>query len=163
MQLSHILQCTIFCNRNLYVCTFLIQSGALWDICLIYCGICEMGQLYPTIFHVCNLDVIFLPSLIPMLVWLISVSKGDPCSLRAHHDDVINWKHFSRYWLFVRGIYRSPVNSPHIFFGLRLNKRLSKQSWGWWFETLSHPLWRHCNDTRNFVKFMFLLRVNRKG
>ena len=26
-----------------------------------------------------------------------------------------------------------------------LNKRLSKQSWGWWFETLSCPLWRQCN------------------
>ena len=25
------------------------------------------------------------------------------------------------------------------------NKRLSKQSWVWWFETPSHPLWRHCN------------------
>ena len=24
-------------------------------------------------------------------------------------------------------------------------KRLSKQSWGWWFETPSHSLWRHCN------------------
>ena len=32
-----------------------------------------------------------------------------------------------------------------VFFDLRLNKRLSKQSWGWWFETLSRPLWRHCN------------------
>ena len=32
-----------------------------------------------------------------------------------------------------------------IFFDLRLNKRLSKQSWGWWFETLSCPLWRQCN------------------
>ena len=31
------------------------------------------------------------------------------------------------------------------FFDLRLNERLNKQSWGWWFETLSHPLWRHCN------------------
>ena len=28
------------------------------------------------------------------------------------HDDVINWKHFPRYWPFVRGIHRSPVNSP---------------------------------------------------
>ena len=27
------------------------------------------------------------------------------------------------------------------FFELCLNKRLSKQSWGWWFETPSHPLW----------------------
>ena len=26
-----------------------------------------------------------------------------------------------------------------------LNKRLSKQSWGWWFETPSCSLWRHCN------------------
>ena len=26
-----------------------------------------------------------------------------------------------------------------------LNKRLSKQSWGWWFVTPSRPLWRHCN------------------
>ena len=32
-----------------------------------------------------------------------------------------------------------------IFFDLRLNKRLSEQSWGWWFETLSRPLWRHRN------------------
>ena len=29
------------------------------------------------------------------------------------HDDVINWKHFPRYWPFVRGIRRSPVISPH--------------------------------------------------
>ena len=32
-----------------------------------------------------------------------------------------------------------------IFFDLRLNKRLSKQSWDWWFETPSRLLWRHCN------------------
>ena len=32
-----------------------------------------------------------------------------------------------------------------VFFDLRLNKQLSKQSWGWWFETPSRPLWRHCN------------------
>ena len=29
------------------------------------------------------------------------------------HDDVIKWKHFPCYWPFVRGIHRSPVNSPH--------------------------------------------------
>ena len=29
------------------------------------------------------------------------------------HGDVIKWKHFPRYWPFVRGIQRSPVNSPH--------------------------------------------------
>ena len=29
------------------------------------------------------------------------------------HDDAIKWRHFPRYWPFVRGIHRSPVNSPH--------------------------------------------------
>ena len=29
------------------------------------------------------------------------------------HDDVIKWKHFPRYWPFVWGIHRSPVNFPH--------------------------------------------------
>ena len=29
------------------------------------------------------------------------------------YDDVIKWKHFPRYWPFVRGIHRPPVNSPH--------------------------------------------------
>ena len=33
--------------------------------------------------------------------------------LEDHHDDVIKWKHFPRYWPFVWGIHRSPVNSPH--------------------------------------------------
>ena len=35
--------------------------------------------------------------------------------------------------------------SLDIFFDLRLNKPLSKQSWGYWFETQPTPLWRHCN------------------
>ena len=29
------------------------------------------------------------------------------------YHDVIKWKDFPRYWPFVRGIHRSPVNSPH--------------------------------------------------
>ena len=32
---------------------------------------------------------------------------------KLKHDDVIKWKHFPRYWSFVRGIHRSPVNSLH--------------------------------------------------
>ena len=31
----------------------------------------------------------------------------------SFHYDVIKWKHFPRNWPFVRGIHRSPVNSPH--------------------------------------------------
>ena len=40
---------------------------------------------------------------------------------------------------------RPMTRSFDVFFDLHLNKRLSKQSWGWWFETLSCPLWRHRN------------------
>ena len=40
---------------------------------------------------------------------------------------------------------RPVTRSLDVFFDLRLNQRLSKQSWGWWFETLPRPLWRHCN------------------
>ena len=31
----------------------------------------------------------------------------------CHQDDDIKWNHFPRCWPFVRGIHRSPVNSPH--------------------------------------------------
>ena len=40
---------------------------------------------------------------------------------------------------------RAVTRSFDVFFDLRLNKRLSKQSWGWWFETPSRPLWRRFN------------------
>ena len=40
---------------------------------------------------------------------------------------------------------RPVTRSFDVFFELRLNKRLSKQLWGWWFETSSWSLWRQCN------------------
>ena len=44
---------------------------------------------------------------------------------------------------------RRVTQSFDVFFDLRLNKWLSKQPWGWWFETPSWSLWRHCNDILN--------------
>ena len=118
----------------------------------------------------------------PILIrWHIHIESGTwtkwPCVLgichwfgceRYHqeHDDVIKWKHFPRYWTFVRGIHWSPVKPPPppppqhthtkkrpvtvrfgVLFHLHLNIQLSKQSWGWWFETPSCPLWRHCDES----------------
>ena len=40
---------------------------------------------------------------------------------------------------------RPVTRSFDVFFDLRVNKRLSNHSWGWWFETLSRSLWRHRN------------------
>ena len=38
------------------------------------------------------------------------------------------------------------TQSFDVFFDLRLNKSVSKQSWGWWFETPPSSLWYHCNE-----------------
>ena len=85
-----------------------------------------------------------------MISWQWIVTENAP----SLHDDVIKCKHFSA--LLAICAANSPVTgefppqrpvtrSFNVFFALRLNKRLSKQSWGWWFETPSRPLWRHYN------------------
>ena len=50
---------------------------------------------------------------------------------------------------------RPVTRSFDVYFDLRPNKRLSKQSLGWWFETLSPPLWRHRNAINTFSLFTF--------
>ena len=47
-----------------------------------------------------------------------------------------------------------------VFFDLHPNKRLSKQWWGWWFETLSCPLWRHRNDCVSVVMLLNMLKCH---
>ena len=44
--------------------------------------------------------------------WYICASVYQGSASVPNHD-VIKWKQFPPYWLFVRGIHRSPVNSPH--------------------------------------------------
>ena len=73
----------------------------------------------------------------------------------------LRWRHqmetFSALLAICAGNSPVPVNSPHkgqwhdVFFDLSPNKRLSKQWWGWWFETPSSPLWRHCNAMCHLV------------
>ena len=45
---------------------------------------------------------------------------------------------------------RPVTRSFDVFFDLRVNKRLSEQSWGWWFETPARSLWRHCNSVLTY-------------
>ena len=52
------------------------------------------------------------------------------------------------------------ARSLDVFFHLRLNKRLSKQSSHWLFETPSHSLWRHCNGVSDFLSLNLLLLLN---
>ena len=51
-----------------------------------------------------------------LLSWFMNGNKSDTARrdlVVPAHDDVIKWKHFPRYWPFVRRIHRSPMNSPH--------------------------------------------------
>ena len=45
---------------------------------------------------------------------------------------------------------------------MHLNKRLSKQSWGWRFETPSRPLWRHCNVNDYQNAFLIAMKGREK-
>ena len=47
---------------------------------------------------------------------------------------------------------RLVTRSFDVFFDLHLNKRLSKQSRCWWFETPCRPLWRHCNELQHIAR-----------
>ena len=81
----------------------------------------------------CRLVVIASPTLLPAT--MMTSSNGNIFRVTGHLCGEFT------------GLRHRPVTrSFDIFFDLRLNKRLSKQPWGWWFETLSCPLWRQCND-----------------
>ena len=112
----------------------------------------------PILFCVCHNKILLLLFWFCCCCLLVRKSKTRrkfPKALIYYkHDDVIIWKHFPCYWPFVRGIHRSTANSPHkgqwrgalmVSLICASNKRLSKQSWGWWFETSLRSLWRHCN------------------
>ena len=80
-------------------------------------------------------------------------------SSSSTHDDVINGNifrvtgHLCGEFTGARWIPRTKTSDEELwcFFDLSLNKRLSKQSWGWWFETPQGPLWRHSNGNLDWV------------
>ena len=58
---------------------------------------------------------------------------------------------------------RPVTRSFDVSFDLCLNKRLSKQSWGWWFETPSCSVWRHRDGwsfSLTFLVSLYCLQVN---
>ena len=71
------------------------------------------------------------------------------------HDDVIRWKQFPHYYLFLRGIHRSPVNFPHK--GQWRQTLMFSLIWAWinhWVNNCEagdlrpsslRSLWRHCD------------------
>ena len=54
---------------------------------------------------------------------------------------------------------RPVTRSFDVFFHLCLNKRLSKQSGSWWFETPLRPLWRHCSISLENCQKIYLKNI----
>ena len=73
------------------------------------------------------------------LCWVFRIIFG--------HNDIIKWKHFSRYWRFVRGIHWSSPNSPHKgqWRTALMLSLICVWTSGWvhdrWFEKPSRPLY----------------------
>ena len=63
--------------------------------------------------HIISTETKMLMSRWNFLQWLSFYWTTSGAASDKKHDDVIKWKHFPRNWPFVRGIHRSPVNSPH--------------------------------------------------
>ena len=76
--------------------------------------------------------------------WLANFPHKGPVMRKMFpFDDVIWWRHHD-VWLTTHSMMKARLSD--VFFDLCLNKRLSEQSWGWWFEMPSRSLWRPCNE-----------------
>ena len=80
-------------------------------------------------------------------------NRTNASSKMTDDHDAIKCKHFPRYRSLMLGITGhwwvscTKASDAELWcFHLRLYKRFSKQSWGWWFETPMCSLWRLCND-----------------
>ena len=111
----------IFINihQTFWLCTRinLYYRMSAWVCCVYVTSVCA--------------NVIFYMDIHPLLTYI--------------HDDVIKWKYFPRYWPFVRGIHRSPVNSPHKgqWRGTLMSSLISGRINGWVNNREASDLRRH--------------------
>ena len=119
--------------------------------------------------------LLFSVSLVRSWPAAIELAKKDISFLAFHedgtyHDDVIKWKHFLRYWPFVRGIHWSPVNSPHkgqwsgaLMFSLNcawINGLVSNQEAGNLRRHRVHYDVRQCNAIRCDVEAWYRMQID---
>ena len=72
-----------------------------------------MNFFHRATWHTCGERFHRLPVRHQAITWTNTDLFMTECLCMPRHDDVIKWKHFPSHWLFVRGIQRSPVSSPH--------------------------------------------------
>ena len=141
MQLFYLYQCVIIC---LYSLTYSARLHHLWSY-LFFANVDEMHECFAYRLNTLTTVTSKIGLRCSIITHLILIRHKQTWWEYLLHDDVIKREHFPRYWPFVGELHKGQWRGAlMVFFYLRLNKR-SKQSWGWWFETLSCPLWRQCN------------------
>ena len=134
---TNISQCTILYQKCAHMCTFLLLNGSLWHMGLEHCGICGKSLCQTTTEH-SKARIVSCAHFIGCTAFMMTSSNGNIFRVTGP----------------LCGEFTGPGEFPtqrpvtrsfDVFFDVRLIKRLSKHSRGWWFETLSHPLWRHRN------------------
>ena len=101
----------------------------------------------------------------PCLASIVPIFTNKNCLTKEMNQSSPWWRHQMETFSALLALYagnspvpgefstqRSVTLSFDVYFDLRPNRRLSKQSWGWWFETASCPLWRHRNDIHSFCE-----------
>ena len=93
----------------MHFCSHHIHPKRLWGLCLLHKILgsyqYRLHSYFAWLYHTAS----SVGECWSCIYWLRQAIK----SIVLSHDDVIKWKHFPRYWPFVWGIHRSPVNSPH--------------------------------------------------
>ena len=114
---------------------------------------------YPSGISLCQ-NFIHGRPILDELQWLGKGKRVTGYQQCPSHDDVIKCKHFLRYWPFVRGNHRSPVNSPHkgqwrgaLMLSLIcawINAWVNNREAGD-LRRYRGALWRHCNVALKFI------------
>ena len=93
---------------------FIFKTGTRLCLALFCCGYIIWYEWIHEIYFLIVLSWLIVPvSVQPRWMKKVNVSDEFTRTVNITHDDVIKWKHFPRYWPFVREIHRSPVNSSH--------------------------------------------------
>ena len=148
-------------DLTIAICTFLFHFNILdpHDLAVRIC-------IFLFIFAESVVMAILLAIEAPLWIWYIhlffAVCRQDYFHIASELKPITWWRHQMETFFALLAICagNSPVpgefptqrpvtQSFDVYFDLSPNKRLSKHSWGWWFETLSGPLWRHSNDAKN--------------
>ena len=106
------LVCLYNLSRNLIECKIpLVIHG--FFLCLKWLNLNFFGFRYFSLTDDITCWSISHDMFISFCLFDLYISKLVKWGKWSEHGDVIKWKHFPRYWPFVRGIHRSTVNFPH--------------------------------------------------